>query len=864
MRVATKRRRITATDFLDIAAVDADREEDSDGDGDDPEDDFIDRRLRIEEDEACRPLEYSPIDDMQGVDLERLADDIRRRHRRAPAAAASQSDSEQDVFSWLHSPEACHLGSRAHLFRVRVKVGYEWDVVHTMLMMALSAAAVSSEVFSVTAFPSVPGSVYVEALSLPFVLRLCERVAFVQRQYPPCIVPATEYNDLCRVRSAPPVPIDSWVRYISRAGYGEYCGDLAWVHEYDPESLTYTLLVVPRASAPCSVRGDDHPVPEVRAAAPTGWAAKKANKKRGRFEHRRRSPPQLRIPPERVASSTDIYEHRGSSYVGGLLLLDGVSPRHITNDRVWPSPEELAMWTSSPLYVLASGTLPTPLGERLSRCIWQQTSISRFTSMLQRGVDVRVLEGAHRDSVGRVVDIDQAADFVEIQLLAFDAPPDTVRLPSSSIMVHYRVGDVVELRDGRHAGVRGTVVTVDWDLLRVCVLERERADHDASASVRPHREQDEQGRVDFEYDSCVQAEKPELCLREWDLPMASIHFLSPVYSQARVVCEILPEPGPKLLDDAYDAHSVAKSHSEMGAPAVVLPPSVRDSYASLEVRIVKGKNDYRGLFATVRGTDSDGEFVTLAIEGRAQAHLVRVNTAHVRERHTNRKLAEYVALTPADKQRIRRECDQLRASQLLCPPDASELPLSAMPSAVDAWPELALFAGEDLPVVAVDSPFVAAALDRVSDRWLLQKELVGKTFDVVVDSPHWRGMYNSAIGVIHDMPQIKRGKQGRVEVTVGKTLATKRRFPITAIHPLWTNEFEEMPGSPISIPREAAQSVLDVVGMYVLIIGPDTDGLRAYVGETGYVVAGGNVRVTSGIRCFPLHSVCRSDPIPRG
>jgi hypothetical protein len=137
--------------------------------------------------------------------------------------------------------------------------------------------------------------------------------------------------------------------------------------------------------------------------------------------------------------------------------------------------------------------------------------------------------------------------------------------------------------------------------------------------------------------------------------------------------------------------------------------------------------------------------------------------------------------------------------------------------------------------------------------------LVGKYLDVEIKdaSGIYNGKYDNSVGVIEELPVIKRGVRGSVKVKIGVAMATQRFIKVTSIFPLHTNEFEGR------VSREDAKPILDVLGAYVAVIGPDTKGSDAHVGKIGFVTRGGLVSVDGFLHCFPISSICRSDPYPK-
>lgn len=218
--------------------------------------------------------------------------------------------------------------------------------------------------------------------------------------------------------------------------------------------------------------------------------------------------------------------------------------------------------------------------------------------------------------------------------------------------------------------------------------------------------------------------------------------------------------------------------------------------------------------------------------------------------------------------------------------DEKDIPISQLPRTEIAWPEVASTLAErelarerDLAeqaaassasvasdpapgmqpsVVTVDVE--AAPAQPPGRHWLTNPALLGKRIDVLVRdaSVIHKGKFDNSVGVIQCLEKVKRGARGSVQVLFDPRMATKRFIPIVKLFPLTSNEFEGV------ISAAEAQSILEIPGMYVLVIGPDVEGRVYHVGKVGYV--SGDLRgvsLDSGVHAFPLSSLCRSDANPR-
>jgi hypothetical protein len=187
-----------------------------------------------------------------------------------------------------------------------------------------------------------------------------------------------------------------------------------------------------------------------------------------------------------------------------------------------------------------------------------------------------------------------------------------------------------------------------------------------------------------------------------------------------------------------------------------------------------------------------------------------------------------------------------------------DFPLESLPLASDAWPEVATPPTDDgrldasLPLEVVIPPMIG------TPDWLLHHALVGKYFDIRISeaSKIYNGKYDDSLGVIEELPVVKKGIRGSVRIKIGITMATRRFIKVTSIFPLHTNEFEGV------VSRDDARPILEVMGVYVVVIGPDDAGSLAHIGKMGFVVRGG-VSIDGVLHCFPISSLCRSDPYPK-
>ncbi|KAJ7131259.1 hypothetical protein C8R44DRAFT_871780 [Mycena epipterygia] len=264
-------------------------------------------------------------------------------------------------------------------------------------------------------------------------------------------------------------------------------------------------------------------------------------------------------------------------------------------------------------------------------------------------------------------------------------------------------------------------------------------------------------------------------------------------------------------------------------------------------------------------TIKDGLAVRVLPEGRAvSSGCISAAIADVRERHTGLELHQ-LATTPLSMQRkLRQTREALWAGKKQ---DADTLPVESLPSVRDVWPEVAPTLDKRVQAILSQPPpppppRLPPPVPRPPEEaahWLLEPTLRGKYLDIIVQGAEevWGGRYDKLVGVIKELPVVKRGKRGSVLVRfAGTTMAIERHIKIVCLFPLTTNEF------PGEIGRARAHSVLEIDGVYVVIIGADAAGSRSYVGRIGFT-SGDSVCIDNVLHSFPATSLCRSDPIAR-
>ncbi|KAJ7435207.1 hypothetical protein B0H11DRAFT_2257493 [Mycena galericulata] len=822
-----KRRRFTAKDFLDLDAADA---EASDEDADEGEDDFIVRRADLDDDDVTASVRPSPflVEEMGGVDPEELARRLQDRYRRMSLQVSRDDGLEDDLIKWIHTAEACPPHSVIPIWRIQVTPGREAAVVGTIMKMEESARRYN-DIQSVTATPSSRGSVYMECRALATVQRIIHGVAFVRRGVPPVPIPLEDYRRLFEITDKPAVPVGSWVRYTRR---GNYCGDLAWIRAYDPDTMGYTIWLVPR---------------ELR------WGVCMP-----RPNHLKRPRPPARIPRELLLpcsvgstlAPTSLLEFDDRLFQCGFLIRTEVPAYDLSDDRVGPSVEELDMWEASPLYQVESicDTEPSALYSVFSRSLRAQRDALYMNCVLERGDRVRIVEGPWRDCTGQLLEIDTVTRAVVVRVVDFSGPSVEVEALSSIVMVDFKVGDFVEVCWGLYAGMHGWVTLVDWVARSVDISE--------------HRTRTMLGRDEVSPIEVCE----ELVVREWTVDMTCIRpkTSSPNFKP-------FSESPPAYPDKPEDSNDSKGKSKDAEAKVLELPCARPDMYQHLEVQVVRGKTG-RGLYGTVKNTMADNEEVCILTEGCAINNLLQVRVEHVVERYTGLSLPELLRASPAERdmahQKLEASQQRFWVAGEASYRSADAVPIAKLPSVHSVWPEVALSQAELDAILLAPPPSPPRPLSppplpaNSVEHWLLHPALRDKYIDVVVSpGSGWGGRYDNCVGVIERLPAIKRGKLGSVQIRFGgTTIYTKRFIKLTNVFPLRTNEYEG------HVSKTDARSVLEILGVYVVIIGPDEEGSFTYMGQVGYTTHGGGVRLVhdpNAYHVFPESSVCRSDPYPK-
>ncbi|KAJ7174734.1 hypothetical protein C8R46DRAFT_1214914 [Mycena filopes] len=644
----TKRARTDVARFFDLSAM---QDNGFSDDSDEDETEFIDRRDKIDDEElpALGPPRVRLAFDTMEEDPQEIAARLEERYRRMSIFKGKEKEDDtgnymaDKVIKWVHTPDNCPAHSTVPIWRLVVRRGKERDVVFAIMAMSKPGGnhpLQDAGVLSATAHPYARGFVYVECASIATIDRIVGLVAFVRRGAPPEQIKLSDYKAIMSVVDKPAIPDGSWARYAKR---GVFCGDLVWVEAYDPARNGYTVAVVPR--------------PPLVVDANFASSSK-----------RRRSgprPAQSLVYPldgDDLLESLKVFEFESDKAFSvdrrrvhhGLYVAHGVPLSDLVDDRVGPSKAEYDIWAQSPL---CSASLALSAFADMSRLFSRSMGVLRELvdddTVLRSGDRVRVVQGVYRDAVGRAVDVDVDERVVLADVVHLSGPRIQYSFPFACIAFEYRGGDVVEVRDGLHAGLYGWVTAVDWGACRVDLVEyRQALPLDADSPV-----------LEWTNDAGT--------VLEWTISMSAIR-LKPLSFSPPSVSTVVPGPS---------------------SPSV--PRSRMDTFLHVEVKFIRGP--YRTLFGIVKSTHSDGDHLTVRTEGRAINSDVIVKQTDVRERHTGMTLSEYMMTPSPIALRLRKYRETIWAAEinpdiLPCAPDAASVPLADLyvdntqPPAVDpAW-----------------------------------------------------------------------------------------------------------------------------------------------------------------------------------
>ncbi|KAK7007630.1 hypothetical protein R3P38DRAFT_3212028 [Favolaschia claudopus] len=870
-----------ALDFLDLAAVD-----DSDSEEEHELNDVFTRAAYIDDDEDTSSNEVRPprfvADSSFSIDPEQAAREIEERYRARYSAdsEARIGDTEigRSIFEWAHTMERIEGSPKVPVWMIKVARGRELDVVGTILKIC--SIHTGENVLSATAPPSAPGIVYIECDHEAIVRNLQRKVAFIRRDILPRQVTSTDFRSALVLRPVHDIEESAWVRIRRNNGY---LGDLGWVQTRIEDTPWYVVYVVPRmevreGESGGKISGGDNDEEERSAseAQPEneqlrGGSVLPFGKKRKWASISQPLDWQPTFFVDHVSGKLDpsnVHESSsGATFHYGFLVLS-LPQEDLTWHNVVPSFEEAQLWGSSPFFLAAEHTpggfdnRDEPLVLQFAASVAKAVETTNTRGELRVGDQVRIIADDNL-SVGTVLDVG-AGELVRVQLYDPDAPTIEVDVPASQLVLHHRVGDFVQVVIGRLTGMLGWITAVDWPQRQVDVMYHASVTSEPLPSERLGNEEPQIKDREGDGNAVLNAEAGKV---PGESKPGDASDDQPSSSLQRPPA---PKPRPPLrglkpphLMTAYEPDDPAASnphyvlpwshirrrnetsaHRDIGvldaeAHKISVPRASQDPYQHVEVKAFS--KNIGVIFGSVTTTSPDGNFVWVKTEGRAINTIEKVPVANVVERHTSLTLSDYRAAPPDEIRALRIQQESARAAGPPNTASTNEFSSESLPLAQEAWPEVLADQSSSSTLASSSSSTPAPPVPSTIEpgRWLLHPNLRGKHLDVIIHGATGprSADCNDKVGVIQALPdEIKRGIKGSVKVRFGLVLATDRFIPIVNIFPLTTNEFEGC------TTRDEARCILDLINVFVVVIGPDVTGDMSPIGQSGYTTYGRKIR----------------------
>ncbi|KAJ7089414.1 hypothetical protein C8R44DRAFT_892373 [Mycena epipterygia] len=284
-------------------------------------------------------------------------------------------------------------------------------------------------------------------------------------------------------------------------------------------------------------------------------------------------------------------------------------------------------------------------------------------------------------------------------------------------------------------------------------------------------------------------------------------------------------------------------------------------------RVVCVAGNFKKLCGTVTSTHPGEKIVDVRFEGRGSAPDAALKVMDVVEESTGWSLAQYVTSSQAA---IKAQQDRIAALRTR----KWEREKTPPGEETDKWVEVfgpaprapsPPFEASRALVIPDDVEYLPGLpyteLRFATGSWLRQPILEGKRLDVILRSKGLfrSGNYDDRVGTIGQLPHITNsGDCFTIEVHFGHwsaetVMKTKQKF----LQPLHVTAYE---GS--NKTNFKGRPLLQAQEVGVIIIGADSTGSTELIGEYGWVIAGGNVRIKGRSVLFPLTSLCRSEGNP--
>ncbi|KAJ7116389.1 hypothetical protein C8R44DRAFT_792389 [Mycena epipterygia] len=313
------------------------------------------------------------------------------------------------------------FGSDVLVWQVAVLAGEELQVACTIRTLCDSTSMFQG-ILAADAVKHLRGYIYVLASEDASLEQLHQRVAYIKRSPPPKIVDLLTGREDTRRNLT-----HTWVRITEPGVYATYCGDLAWVEEMNMETMTTTIMVVPRLPRMTDA-GDARPRRALLFS-------------RDLFSACDMRP----LDCEVLVGPQDTFDFRGQHFRGGLLVLEGISCYSISEEYVNPGQDEVYLFRQSTI----ENRNMFPMPESPNR--------------LQLAEHVRIIAGEWK-YLGAVVHSwsDTGDLLVNLSDPESHMPATPISLRAQDVVPDLKNNDRVEIIQGRHVGYSGYVESIDW------------------------------------------------------------------------------------------------------------------------------------------------------------------------------------------------------------------------------------------------------------------------------------------------------------------------------------------------------------------------------------------------------------------
>ena len=312
-------------------------------------------------------------------------------------------------------------------FQVRVKIGFENEAAVCLLNKYFAKKGTDEEIsiISVTAAQKMSGYIFVEATRMHYVKEACYDIQTI-KQESAVMIPSKEVPMILKPNPNNEVSISK--NTFVRIKGGQYANDIALVESIDNDGLNAMIKVVPRI----------------------GGSKQDGNKVR---------PPARLFDPALYNDVSSLltnnpgvkkYVYKSQKYVNGLLT----KPIKVTllDKNIIPSFEQVKVFTDA------------EVNENKKRIIMKNLENSideskRLHKSLEKGDKVKVIKGDLNGLYGVVLEVNQ--DSVKVDFIDTEYFNEPMLFKASDLMKMFEVGNYVEVTNGSHKGLTGTIIKID-------------------------------------------------------------------------------------------------------------------------------------------------------------------------------------------------------------------------------------------------------------------------------------------------------------------------------------------------------------------------------------------------------------------